>query len=47
MPVLVSEDTGMKELIASAREGLVLPTGDLGALREAIAAAYRGEIFDA
>jgi glycosyltransferase involved in cell wall biosynthesis len=47
VPVLVSEDTGMKELIGSAREGLVLPTGDLAALREAIAAAYRGEIFDA
>jgi glycosyltransferase involved in cell wall biosynthesis len=47
VPVLVSEDTGMKELIGSAREGLVLATGDLAALREAIAAAYRGEIFDA
>jgi glycosyltransferase involved in cell wall biosynthesis len=47
VPLLVSEDTGMKELIGSAREGLVLPTGDVGALREAIAAAYRGEIFNA
>jgi glycosyltransferase involved in cell wall biosynthesis len=47
VPVLVSEDTGMKELIGSARDGLVLATGDESALSEAIAAAYRGEIFDA
>jgi glycosyltransferase involved in cell wall biosynthesis len=45
VPVLVSEDTGMKELIDSPREGLVLPTGDAGALSEAIEAAYRGEIL--
>jgi glycosyltransferase involved in cell wall biosynthesis len=45
VPVLVSEDTGMKELIGSARDGLVLPTGDSGALSEAIEAAYRGEIL--
>ena len=47
VPVLVSEDTGMKELIGSPRDGLVLATGDGVALSEAIAAAYRGEIFDA
>jgi glycosyltransferase involved in cell wall biosynthesis len=45
VPVLVSEDTGMKELIGSPRAGVVLPTGDAGALTEAIEAAYRGEIL--
>ncbi len=44
LPVLVSEDTGMKELVGSARDGLVLPTGDLDALTEAIDCAYRGEL---
>jgi glycosyltransferase involved in cell wall biosynthesis len=44
LPVLVSEDTGMKELVGSARDGLVLPTGDMGALTEAIDCAYRGEL---
>jgi glycosyltransferase involved in cell wall biosynthesis len=44
-PVLVTEDTGMKELVDPGRNGLILPTGDLGALTEAIEAAYRGEIF--
>lgn len=44
VPVIVSEDTGMKELISSGREGLILPTGDLGALTEAIEAACRGEL---
>jgi glycosyltransferase involved in cell wall biosynthesis len=47
VPVLVSEDTGMKELIRSERDGLVLPTGGLDALTEAIAASYRGEVFGA
>jgi len=45
VPVLVSEDTGMKELIGSDEQGLVLPTGVLDALAGAIDAAYRGEIF--
>jgi glycosyltransferase involved in cell wall biosynthesis len=45
VPVLVSEDTGMKELIDRPERGRVLPTGDLDALTEAIAAAYRGELF--
>jgi glycosyltransferase involved in cell wall biosynthesis len=46
VPVIVSEDTGMKHLIDAERgEGLVLATGDLPALTEAIDAAYRGELF--
>jgi glycosyltransferase involved in cell wall biosynthesis len=43
IPVMVSEDTGMKDLIEPGRNGLVLPTGDLAALTEAIEAAYKGE----
>jgi glycosyltransferase involved in cell wall biosynthesis len=46
MPVIVSEDTGMKDLIDSPRAGLVLATGDLDSLAAAIEAAYRGELFD-
>jgi glycosyltransferase involved in cell wall biosynthesis len=45
VPVIVSEDTGMKELIGSDRHGLVLPTGDADTLAQAIDAAYRGEIL--
>lgn len=45
VPVLVSEDTGMKDLIDGPRSGLILPTGDLDALVQAIEAAYRGEAF--
>jgi glycosyltransferase involved in cell wall biosynthesis len=45
VPALVSEDTGMKELIDPGVTGLVLATGDLAALTEAIGAAYRGEIL--
>jgi len=45
VPVLVSEDTGMKQLITGDRDGLVLPTGDVHALAEAIDSAYRGEIL--
>jgi glycosyltransferase involved in cell wall biosynthesis len=45
VPVLVSADTGMKELISPGENGLVLPTGDLEALSDAIDAAYRGEIL--
>jgi glycosyltransferase involved in cell wall biosynthesis len=45
VPVIVSEDTGMKDLIDPPNTGLIVPTGDLGALTEAIDAAYRGEIF--
>ncbi len=45
VPVIVSEDTGMKELISSPELGMVVPTGDLDALSEAIGAAYAGEIL--
>jgi glycosyltransferase involved in cell wall biosynthesis len=45
VPVIVSEDTGMKEMIDSPRRGLVVPTDDLDALSDAIDAAYRGEIL--
>jgi glycosyltransferase involved in cell wall biosynthesis len=45
LPVIVSEDTGMKDLIAAGRDGLVVPTGDLAALTEAIDCAYRGEVL--
>ncbi|HEX4188469.1 MAG TPA: glycosyltransferase family 4 protein [Solirubrobacteraceae bacterium] len=45
VPVIVSEDTGMKELIDSDRHGLVLPTGDPDALAQGIQAAYRGEVL--
>lgn len=45
VPTIVSEDTGMKELITPGVDGLILPTGDLDALTEAIDAAYRGEVL--
>ncbi len=45
VPVIVSEDTGMKDLIDSPQAGLVVPTGDGDALVAAIDAAYRGELF--
>jgi glycosyltransferase involved in cell wall biosynthesis len=45
VPVIVSEDTGMKDMIHSPSVGLVLATGDQDALTEAIDAAYRTEIF--
>jgi len=45
VPLLVSEDTGMKELIGAGARALVLPTGDLAALTDAIEAAYRREIL--
>jgi glycosyltransferase involved in cell wall biosynthesis len=45
LPAIVSEDTGMKELIEPGGSGLVLPTGDLAALTEAIDCVYRGEIL--
>jgi glycosyltransferase involved in cell wall biosynthesis len=47
VPVLVSEDTGMKDLIDPGVTGRILPTGDLSALTEAMEAAYRGEAFAA
>ena len=45
VPVIVSEDTGMKELIEPGRDGVIVPTGDLDALTQAIEAAYRGELL--
>jgi len=45
VPVIVSEDTGMKELIDGPSDGLVVPTGELDVLTEALEAAYRGEAF--
>ncbi|MFI5003964.1 MAG: glycosyltransferase family 4 protein [Solirubrobacterales bacterium] len=45
VPVIVSEHTGMKDLIDPGRDGAILPTGDLDALTTAIDAAYRGEIL--
>jgi glycosyltransferase involved in cell wall biosynthesis len=45
VPAIVSENTGMKELIEPGRNGLVLPTGDLDALTQAIEAAHRGEVL--
>lgn len=45
VPVLVSEDTGMKDLLDVGVNGMVLPTGDLSVLSETIDAAYRREIF--
>jgi glycosyltransferase involved in cell wall biosynthesis len=47
VPVIVSEDTGMKDMIGRVGRGLVLPTGDIDALSEAIEAAYREEILAA
>jgi glycosyltransferase involved in cell wall biosynthesis len=45
LPVIVSEDTGMKELVRPGVDGLIVPTGELGALTEAIEAAYQGRAF--
>jgi glycosyltransferase involved in cell wall biosynthesis len=45
VPVIVSEDTGMKELVDPGYNGHVFPTGDVSALAEAIAAAYGGHLF--
>jgi glycosyltransferase involved in cell wall biosynthesis len=45
VPVIVSEDTGMKDLIDGPAHGLVLPTGDRAALSEAIEASYGGQIL--
>lgn len=45
VPVILSEDTGMKELLAGAQgSGMVVPTGDRRVLAEAIDAAYRGQL---
>jgi len=36
VPVIVSEDTGMKEYVAEGSTGYVIPTGDVGALTAAL-----------
>lgn len=45
VPVIVSEDTGMKELVEPGGTGAIVPTGDRAALTEAIAAAYEGTLL--
>jgi glycosyltransferase involved in cell wall biosynthesis len=46
VPVIVSEDTGMKDLLSDGSiAGMAVPTGDLATLTAAIDAAYRGELF--
>ena len=48
VPVIVSEDTGMKDLLAGADgSGLVVPTGNRLLLAEAIDAVYHGELLSA
>jgi glycosyltransferase involved in cell wall biosynthesis len=47
VPLIVTEDTGMKELIQPGRTGVILSTGDGRALADAIDAAYRGELLSA
>ncbi len=44
VPVIVSEDTGMKELVRSPHDGIVVTTGDLEALTTAIDTAYHGSL---
>jgi glycosyltransferase involved in cell wall biosynthesis len=44
VPVVVSEDAGVQDLVASSGRGVVLPTGDRDALVEALAAGHRGEL---
>jgi glycosyltransferase involved in cell wall biosynthesis len=46
VPVVVSECTGMSELLAGAGAGAgtVLPAGDVDAFAEAIDASYRGAL---
>jgi glycosyltransferase involved in cell wall biosynthesis len=46
VPLIVSADTGMKELIRPGETGVVVPTGDRRALVEAIEAAYAGRLLD-
>jgi glycosyltransferase involved in cell wall biosynthesis len=45
VPVIVSENTGMKELIETGYTGVVVPTGEPDTLALAIDAAYRGELL--
>jgi glycosyltransferase involved in cell wall biosynthesis len=45
VPVIVSDATGMRELIEPGRTGAVVAAGDVDALAGAIEAAYRGELL--
>lgn len=44
VPVIVTADTGMKDLLSAGDGGMEVPTGDLQALTEAVDAAYRREL---
>jgi glycosyltransferase involved in cell wall biosynthesis len=41
VPVIVTEDTGMKEHVRGGTNGYVVPTGSVGALVDALRAVYR------
>jgi glycosyltransferase involved in cell wall biosynthesis len=43
VPLIVTEDTGMKERLRPGVDGLVIPTGDLETLTGTLQATYRGE----
>jgi glycosyltransferase involved in cell wall biosynthesis len=45
VPVIVSEDTGMKDMLGQEGRGVVIATGDRDALAEAMQAAYRQELL--
>jgi glycosyltransferase involved in cell wall biosynthesis len=45
VPVIVSDATGMKELVEPGRTGAIVAAGDVDALASAIEAAYRGELL--
>jgi glycosyltransferase involved in cell wall biosynthesis len=45
VPTIVTEGTGMKDVIHANRNGAIVPTGEVQTLAEAIDAAYRGELF--
>jgi len=40
LPVIVTEDTGMKELITEGEDGFIVPTGDVGALVDRLEFLY-------
>ncbi|GIV61827.1 MAG: hypothetical protein KatS3mg044_0693 [Rhodothermaceae bacterium] len=42
-PVVVTEDTGMKELVREGENGYIVPTGDVDALYERLAALQRAK----
>lgn len=47
VPLVVTDTTGMCELIDAGRTGAVVPSGDVDALAAAIDAAYRGQLLHA